>query len=204
MRTSTASAAGMAVLLCVGLAQCGVAPQARRSGSPHMPLRLRGGADPSGFAPPPGGYQSPASVQVDWDAAAAPAPRAATPPGPAPTMAPPAAAVPPKAPQAFDAMPAMPAAPGPAPTGSVTWDEDSSSAASQMLNLFGWENVSPFVYCGVGMLLGQLYCMLRDGPDDGMDMLEMMKGPHSLSLPSSLPLSCPLLALAFNFPRVCV
>jgi hypothetical protein len=29
------------------LRRCGVAPQARRSGVPHMPLRLRGGADPS-------------------------------------------------------------------------------------------------------------------------------------------------------------
>lgn len=32
--------------------RCGVAPQARRSGVPHMPLRLRGGADPSVCALP--------------------------------------------------------------------------------------------------------------------------------------------------------
>ena len=34
------------------LRRCGVAPQALRSGVPHMPLRLRGGADPSVCALP--------------------------------------------------------------------------------------------------------------------------------------------------------
>lgn len=88
------------------------------------------------------------------------------PPAPAP------AAYPPKAP-AFDAMPAMPAAPA---GGDVSWDEDSSSATSQLLSVFGWENIGPFFYMAGGMAISQLYFMLRDSADDGMDMLEMMKG----------------------------
>ena len=42
--------------------------------------------------------------------------------------------------------------------------------------LFGWENVSPVIYCGLGMLLGQLYCMVLPAKEN-----TFYKRTHSIS-----------------------
>lgn len=137
--------------------------------APH--LRLRGGAEPSGYPPPPGGaYQSPASMEINWDT---PHPAAAA-PGPAPTMPPVSAASPPKAPT-FDQVQEQPAAPAGGEDG-VAWDEDTSSSYSTIVeifcNLLLKLLIGPAFYCSFGLLLGKFYAKLRDGSDDALGLID--------------------------------
>ncbi|EKX44943.1 hypothetical protein GUITHDRAFT_152807, partial [Guillardia theta CCMP2712] len=149
---------------------------------PKAYLRLRGGTDGvSGFEPNPSpsipSYTSPASQQVDWDTPSAqsynipPAPVAEMDPPPAfssPPKAPVPSFSPPVAAPSFSAPPA----PAPAPTqSSVSWDETSVSGFRRFIDMFGWQNISPFLYFAMGAFWASIMAIWHNTtPDEDLDM----------------------------------